>query len=252
MIPAQPQLEPRESPIEPPIVEKTAALERDGEIASQKIIRRTRMRGHPPEQLLDFGSQRAADHRHALLDDAALFAGNGEQVSSQIGLVVPGNGRDNRYRRHNEIGRVEPASEPHLYHGHIRVQPGKIDKAHDGHKLEEGERDPGLGRAALDLPGQLHHFGRRDLLVPYPNALGKGNHMGRSVKGGAIARERENAVQHRRGRALAIRARDMERGITPLRMAEQRESPLYPIEPEVDLAPAQIENIVQCLRVSHS
>jgi hypothetical protein len=76
--------------------------------------------------------------------------------------------------------------------------------------------------------------------------------MGRSVQGHTIALRGEDAVEHRRGGAFSICAGDVESRITTLRMAEERQRPLHTMEPEINLASAEIENIIQSLCVSHS
>ena len=53
----------------------------------------------------------AADHRHFRLDDAALFARDGDIVRTEIRLVILGDRRDRRDDRRDHVGGVETAAQ---------------------------------------------------------------------------------------------------------------------------------------------
>jgi len=59
---------------------------------------------------------RGGDHRHARLDDARFFAGDGRQRITQELLMIQADGRDGAHQRHEHVGGIHAAAHACLDH----------------------------------------------------------------------------------------------------------------------------------------
>ena len=90
--------------------------------------------GRGGDHLARLVGEHAADHRHARLDDAGLFAGDRRQRVAELLRVVEADAGDDRDQRLADVGRIEPAAQSHFQHG--RVQPA-LGKPQQGQRRDD-------------------------------------------------------------------------------------------------------------------
>src|SRR5262249_23592112 len=154
----------------------------------------------------------------ARLQDPRLLGGDRGDVVPEPRLVVERDRGDRRHHRAHEVGRVEASPEADLDDRYLDLPPGEPLAGEQGGELEVREHDAGGVEVAAQLRGELGDRLVRDGATADPDALGEVDEVGRGVEAGATAGGGEHRVQHRGGRALAIGARDVQRGPAPLRV----------------------------------
>jgi len=179
------------------------------------------------------GFLRRADQRHAGLDDAGLLERDERQrMAQQLDMVVAQAG-DARDRRVNDVGRIQPAAQPHFEHGPFDALLRKVLECQRGHYLERRDARRRLddGLAALQ---QVDQLGLRHQPAVQADALAKGVQVRGGVQPRAIARSSQHRFDHRRRRAFALRARDVDAAEALMRPAQSFQDLLHPAEVEGD------------------
>ena len=157
------------------------------------------------------------------LDDPGLFHGDRLERVAQHVLVVEADRRDHRQRGRHDVGRVEAAAKAGLEHGDADLRVGERERAQGERRLEEGATRAGRhGRNAREALRDCRGRGRAAV---DPDALAVVDEMRRGEEAGAPADPAQHALEERRGRALAVRPRDVdrpERFLGPAQVVEQR------------------------------
>ena len=162
---------------------------------------------------------RRADHRHARLDDPGLLERDQrEGVAQQLDVVVAQR-CDRADRGMHHVGGIQPAAQAHLQHGPLDAVFGEVLERQRGHDLEGRDlRDGFDGRlAAIE---QRHQLGLGHQPAAQPDALAEGVEVGRSVEPGAVTGRAQDRLHHRRRRAFALGAGDMDAPEAVLRPAQ--------------------------------
>ena len=210
--------------------------------------------GDLADDLLGAGGQ-AADHdRPSGFDDAGLFRGDLFHRIAQHLAVVEADRGDRGHLGQHHVRRVEPAAQTNLDDADVAALPLELQKRHRGHELEETRMIVGVAPAdflgdGAQLPGKGDEFGLGQQRAVHLHALAQPHEMRRSIEAGAPAGRVQNGVEHGRGGAFAVGAREVDRGDRALRMTERLDEQAHPVDPEFDPADLETEKIILDRRV---
>lgn len=198
------------------------ALERDGRVA---------LRRHATQHLGRLRGLLGGHHGRALLDDAGLDLGDlGDRAAETVGVVDV----DRREHRDVAVGGVRGVPLPthaHLEHEHVDRRIGHGDERQHGQQFEERQRSITRGfelgiddvDERLDLVPRIRDGLIGDGLAVDHDPLGEALQMwAREQSRAQIVRPQE-ALDHPRGRRLAVRTRDVHDAVRALRVIEERE-----------------------------
>jgi hypothetical protein len=179
------------------------------------------------------------DGRYAGLQDAGLFAGDGNKRGAELVLMVERDGRDDRERRpRDHVGGIEAAAEAHLQDRCIGRSLGEGQQGRGRRDLEEGDGVAGIGTLRA-----RQHVGKLGLADGVSLAVGAGqldalaeaHQMRRGVDVHALAGCLQHGLEIGRSRALAVGAGNVDDGRQArLRIAELGQQPLDAAERKVD------------------
>jgi hypothetical protein len=134
-------------------------------------------------------------------------------------VVEPDRG-DHGEGRGEHVGRVETPAQAGFDHRQLDALLGEGKGGHGEARLEERARRARRRRDALDADEcLLERLGRGDPAAD-PDALGEVDEVGRGEEAGADPGRAQDPFEDGRGRALAVRARDVEGGEGLLGVAE--------------------------------
>ena len=181
------------------------------------------------------GVQGPRDHGDTGPDDAGFLPGDCRDGLAQLPGVVEPNGSDHADQWLAEVGRIEPATEPHFQHHKFRLLIEKVQPAQRGGDFEVS--GPQLARQAVEVGGDLGHS------VDQAGQLGTGGgapidgqplfkslQVRRREECGADARRFQDPGDHDRGGALPLGAGEMHGGESILRVAQPLEQVPHPFE----------------------
>ena len=163
---------------------------------------------------------------------------------------------DDRGDWRDDIRGVEATSQTRFDHRNLDPLTAKMFECHCGSHLEERQPDT-LHRRAVHID-KFDHFALRNLHTIDTDSLAEIVQVGR----GEESRAESCRLQHRRddvrGRALAVRARDVDRGVVAVRTTEVGHKALDTVESRfIGVAPRVLKRtqrrveIVECLGVVH-
>ncbi len=170
--------------------------------------------GHDPTRLV---WQRADDDVHARLDDACLLEGDRLDRIAQVLLVVQPDRRDCADRRCEDVGGVVTSPHTHLDHRDLDVGATKKLEGDGRCRFKERRVDRQLARGPQSVRALEHVACDEsqgvlvDRLRTDDEALSKVGQVRGRVAGRAEARGGEGGVNHRRDRAFAIGAGNVNR-----------------------------------------
>ena len=166
-----------------------------------------------------------------LLDDPALFARDLLQRVAEVLPVFEGDVGDDRDKRDDHVGGVQPAPQAYFQHGNIRLLPLKMEEGHCGEEFEIAHGLPNAPfhrfRAGYDFLAADHTAVDSD---PFP----KIDQIRRGVKPGPEPRRGQQRGRHRRHGAFAVGAGDQHGGAALLGIAEPLQEGADRIESETD------------------
>ena len=152
-----------------------------------------------------------------------------ERAAAAVG-VLHGDVRDDGDLGQDDVRRVEKAAQADLDDGIVDVLFGEIIERRRRQHLELGRLLQSLGEHRLRrLLGSRDRRGEvrlARLLAVDDEALRVGSEMRRGVEPRPKARFRQNCRRHGADRALAVRACDVHRPVSPFGVAEQLREPL--------------------------
>ena len=206
--------------------------------------RRAAARGHLVDGRRRLRLERPDDDRHARLDDAGLLDRDLAQRRAEIALMIERDrgdrGRDQARRRH-DVGRVEPAAEADLEDGDLDAGAAEELEGDRGRHFEEGRlrrsSPPSARRPSIDAAHVVDGRDQRvagDRTAVDDEALREIDEMRRRVARRAVPGGAQRGVDHRRHRALAVGAGDVDRAERALGMAEPRDDGGDVVEAELD------------------
>ena len=145
------------------------------------------------------------------LEDAGFLRGDGgEGAAEDGGVLQPNVGDDRHLRCGNDVGGVQPPAETDLDHDEVTAGLRKPKKADGGHQLK-------LGRMLRKRVRRSEHALREavkrrigDGRAVHLKALVEAVEVRRGEQSRAVSCRRENGGEHRGGRALAVRAGDVD------------------------------------------
>jgi hypothetical protein len=220
------------------LIDQPSALLGRSPILSGDLDRRLQTRGLALDHLERLARLRGHDQRHAAFDDARLFGGDQRHAVAQELGVVERDRRDHgdKWPLHH-IGCIKPAAESDLEQDDIGRMACEQHKRRRGLDLEHGDRRRAIGDLALRqrvrerlIADELAAIG-----ISETEALIEAHQMRRGIDMHTAASRFEHRSHEGDGRALAIRARDMDDGRQlPLRMAERPEHSPHPFKRQVD------------------
>jgi hypothetical protein len=193
--------------------------------------------------------QRADDRRPSRPQDARLLAGDRAERAAEVDLVVEVDAHDGRGDRLDDVRRVEPAPEADLEHGHVDPLPPEVLEGGGGQHLEE--RGVALEHAAAHeaLGGVAHRadrgdeVARADLAAVDRDPLVEPDEVRRRVAPRPQARGPQRGVARGDDRALAVRARDEERGEGPLGVSHLGDEGAHRLEAELHAEPRALGEV---------
>ena len=157
--------------------------------------------------------------------------------------------RDDRDLRRDDIRRVERAAEADLDDGVLDLAFREVVEAQCREHLELRRALRALCEHHLDFRTDDGHALSEvllaDVLPVDADALGVRDEMRRAVEARMDTAAAQGPLDHRRDRALAIRARHVDRAVAVLRHIQKLQEPLDAREPQADakdLEPFQIGN----------
>lgn len=148
-------------------------------LAPQLGQRAALLRDRPGDDGPRLGLDDAADHGHTRLDNAGLLAGNRRQGAAQLPGMVVADARDHGHGRRADVGRIEPASQPHFEHRHVDRAGNEVQQGQSGEDLE-------IGRA-------MHRDRRRGPWPRRPDAPVRPGRPG--LQGGRAGRRPKSALR---------------------------------------------------------
>ena len=179
-----------------------------------------------------------------------------ERAAALIGVIHAHVG-DDRYRRRDDIGRIERAAQTDLNH---RVVDMFASKAFERHRCQRFELCWVLAAFAdhlVDLMSDPFDERRKTLLVYLPTVEPKTLAITRKVRRSEHARlesrRRQHLIEHGADGALAVGAGDVNGFVFRLRVAESRQEVGDALEPGLDPEHVEAFEIINCLvEVHHS
>ena len=184
---------------------------------------------HAPKHVECFRSLRCADHGDVLLDDARLLKRNLLEAVAQQVHVIHTQRRDHRHEGRHDIGRIEAAAESHFQHGHIDLFARKEHESQRRDDLEPRQSFHGV-EVGFELIDELRELFSGDVFAVHLHSLAERMQMRRNIKAGAIPGRSQTGFDHRRRRAFAFCARDMNGAISPIGPPQSIEQLVDPIE----------------------
>jgi hypothetical protein len=158
--------------------------------------------------------------------------------------------REHDDRRAQHAGRVVAPAEAGLDHCDLDPAPRELvergrrqhlELRHAVALFEPAVDLRGRGRRALDRGAE---GGRLEVGVADPDALGEAREVRREERARARPVRLEQRGGHADGRALAVRADDVDRAEALLRRAERREQPAHALQPEAHAEELEAEQVL--------
>ena len=172
------------------------------------------------------------------LEDAGFLRGDGgEGAAEDGGVLQPDVGDDRRLRRGNDVGGVQPPAETDLDHDEVTAGLREPEKADGGHQLK-------LGRMLRKRVRRGEHALREavkrrigDGRAVHLKALVEAVEVRRGEQSRAVSRRRENGGEHRGGRALAVRAGDVDEFEGFFGVSQRGEQSAGALQPRLAVSP---------------
>ena len=162
---------------------------------------------------------RFSDHyRNVRFNNTRLFRRNkGQGIAQKVHVVKTDIGNDAQFR-YNDVGGVQPPSQPYFDNGNIYRLPGKIVESHSDGYLKKGRLNAVDQRLAS--LHKINHLLAWNILAidldPFPEVAV----MRRDIKANAPAGSLQYRSQHVRSRPLSIGAGNVQAGKTLFGMAQ--------------------------------
>ena len=231
---------------------KTVRLEPDG-IKVRLVKRRADLLAAFFKDRLDGRLLPVDDSVAAGLDDPGLCRCDFlQRVAQNLGVVETNVAQNGSFGRQDDVRRVKFAAHADLADHDVAFFALEVFKAQRRDHLKLGRLLENRVRHGLNILGQFADGLVGDLLAVYLNALVEAENVGGRVETCFIARGLKDRGQHRAGRALAVRARDMDKFAGALRVPHFIEQRFDALEPGNAALPADSMDIVQCLFQRHN
>ena len=157
------------------------------------------------------------------LDNPRLLPRDKLHGAAEQRRVVEPDVRDHgAVRAFDDVRRVESAAEPDLQHHDVAALRREMQQRRRRRALEDRELIAALRLRRADALRRRREVRVRDLRAVYADALGKAQQVRRGEKPRAVARGAQNGREHRRGAALAVRPRNVDKAQRVLHIAEPR------------------------------
>src|SRR6266404_7960992 len=176
---------------------------------------------------------RTGDDGDTGLHDTRLLARDRRDRVAEILLVIAADVGDHGDRRDDDVRRVEASAEADLEHLHLDALGGERDPREQRHHLERGE-PACVVEVATQAPDAFDDLVLGDRHAVNGDALAKRDQVRRRIEADAPPRGAHDRVEHRRRRALAVRAADVQRRRRALRISEARRRRLDARELQID------------------
>ena len=195
------------------------------------------------------------DHRDARLDDAGLFPCDLCERRPEVLLMIVRDRCDGRRHRLNHICRIEAAAEADLQYRRVDAGAAKELERDGGRHFEE--RRVRLQHAfsqqffdrRLNVGDGGHHPVCRDRPAFNHESFSQIDEVRRRVARRSVTGGAQPGVDHRRDRALAVRAGNVNRSERPLGMPEAADDREHVLEAELDAELSEAEEVRK--RVGH-
>ena len=196
--------------------------------------------GRLPDHVQGFGLGHAGHDGHARFDNPRLFAGDQRQRIAQLPHVIEADAGDNGNFGSADIGRIQAAAQPDFQDGHVHLVAGKVQQRGGRGDLEVGWPRFSLS-AHFILAIQRIHDGANpadqvdELIGPATppvdlHPLFDAIHVRRGIQSRAIAGRGQHGRDHRGGRSLALRPRDVDDRKTLVRIAQPGSQFPHPVQ----------------------
>ena len=199
---------------------------------------------------LRLGLELAHHERRSRGHDGQLLTRDVRERRAEPARVLEPDVGEHRDRRVEHVGRVVAPAEARLHHRDLDPALGELGERRGGQQLELRHALAARQRAVdLDRRGGRALDGgaervRLDVGVADADALGEGRQVRREVGARAHAVGVEDRRRHADGRALAVRADDVDRAERALRAAEHGQQPAHPLEAELHAEQLEREQVV--------
>ena len=197
-------------------------------------------RGAAVEFAFDFRRRTPGQALAAGSHHAGFLARNRRQGPAELLRVVAGDLGDHTEHGVRDVRRVETAAQADLEDGRVDLVCREVEPGRGGETLEVGRRRRSGGSERASEVGS--EFGLGDRLAVDAEALLDVLEVGGGVEAAAVTGGGQERRQRRARRALAVRARDQDRGYSPLGIAEGAEEVADRVEAELlapDLEPVE-------------
>jgi len=150
-------------------------------------------------------------------------------IAAFSAAISASDARDHRDLRRAHRRRVEAPAETDLEHRHVDGFAGEVVEGQRRRRFEHRRVEPRHQRPeGLDA---VDHAVFGDGLSVDADALAERDEVRRGVQADAVASGLEDRGEHRRHRALAVGAADLDQPVPLLGAAQRVEEPLDPVEP---------------------